>query len=205
MLEVDEIGSMSNSRSQNMARIRASDTGPEILLRRRLWASGLRYRVNYRTPGGRADIAVPSERFAVFVDGCFWHGCPDHYVCPRSASPFWSGKLRENFQRDRRQTQSLLGAGWRVARIWEHEINEELPVIAEKVLSVYRREKPHIINDFRVVLVEAKKHTDRELRHLQSLLDPRWRRTEEGPRVTRKVGPVPRTLVFSSEVEEGPF
>ena len=93
---------MALTRSQNMSRIRGSDTRPEMVVRRALWSRGHRYRAGYKTPGGKADVAFPGKKIAVFIDGCFWHGCPAHYVRPRSREDFWSAKLLENVQRDRR-------------------------------------------------------------------------------------------------------
>src|SRR5262245_58811764 len=112
------------TRSEQMARIRGRNTTPELLLRRLLWEAGLRYRLHAKTPAGRPDIAFPQSRVAVFIDGCFWHGCPDHYVRPRSSSEFWSRKLAENVRRDATQTRRLEALGWRVCRFWEHEIFE---------------------------------------------------------------------------------
>lgn len=120
-------------RSRLMSRIRGSDTDPELRLRKRLWGEGLRYRLNVKTPGGRPDLTFLGPRIAVYVDGCFWHGCPDHYVRPRSRSPFWSEKLRENVDRDRRQTLRLEEAGWTVCRFWEHEIYEDLDGVVAAV------------------------------------------------------------------------
>src|SRR4051794_9890751 len=118
------------TRSENMARIRAVDTEPEIQLRCELWRRGVRYRVEYRTPGGRADIALPARKIAIFIDGCFWHGCPEHYVRPRGPSEFWDRKLLENVTRDRRQTKGLLHAGWTPIRLWEHEVREDIETAA---------------------------------------------------------------------------
>src|SRR5580692_10585444 len=109
---------MGLSRSEQMARIRSRNTTPERVLRGLLWSAGLRYRLHATTPAGRPDIVFPGTRVAVFVDGCFWHGCPDHYVRPRSSSDFWSRKLLENFKRDGAQTERLEALGWRVCRIW---------------------------------------------------------------------------------------
>ena len=75
------------------------------------------------TPAGRPDIVFPGARVAVFIDGCFWHGCPDHYVRPRSSEEFWSKKLAENCRRDSVQTKRLEDIGWRVCRVWEHEVS----------------------------------------------------------------------------------
>ena len=113
---------MGMTRSENMARIHSSDTRPEVILRHALWRAGLRYRLNAKTPSGRADLVFRRGQLAVFVDGCFWHGCPDHYVRPRNREHFWAKKLRENVARDRRQTVTLEALGWRVYRIWEHDV-----------------------------------------------------------------------------------
>src|SRR4051794_31349953 len=104
-----------------MSRIRGANTTPELIVRRGLWKCGLRYRLHAKTPGGKADIVVPSAKFALFIDGCFWHGCPEHYVRPGSRNEFWDAKLRENVDRDRRQTLKLDAEGWTVVRVWEHE------------------------------------------------------------------------------------
>jgi DNA mismatch endonuclease, patch repair protein len=126
------------SRSEQMARIRGKHTRPEVLLRNALWAAGLRYRLHSRTPVGRPDIVLKGRRVAVFVDGCFWHGCPRHYVRPRSRTAFWAAKLLDNFQRDHRQTLQLENEGWRVYRVWEHEIFEGLPVLVRRIVAFVR-------------------------------------------------------------------
>lgn len=102
------------------------DTKPELALRRLLHAAGYRYRVDYRIdlPDGsrvRPDIVFTKRRVAVFVDGCFWHGCPEHGTRPKTNQEYWGPKLARNVERDRRNTLSLQKAGWSVARIWEHE------------------------------------------------------------------------------------
>ncbi len=112
------------TRSNLMARIRGVDTSPEKRVRSVLHAAGYRYRLQRRVEGVRVDVALVGPRVALFVDGCFWHGCPEHYVRPRSRHDFWDGKLRQNVERDRRQTMDLEEAGWRVIRVWEHEAFE---------------------------------------------------------------------------------
>src|SRR5688572_18812214 len=124
---------MGLNRSEQMARIKGFDTSPEIALRRALWARGLRYRLKIRTPGGRPDVVFPTERLAVFIDGCFWHGCPLHYASPRSRKDFWSAKLAENIDRDWRQSTALQAAGWCVVRLWEHEVVLDLVRAAKQV------------------------------------------------------------------------
>src|SRR5439155_2473646 len=116
---------MSLSRSEQMARIRGRDTAPEVRLRQALWRAGLRFRLKRSDLSIRPDLVFASaSRIAVFIDGCFWHGCPDHYVPPRSAIGFWSKKLAVNVERDCRQTLALEAAGWRVLRFWECEVIE---------------------------------------------------------------------------------
>lgn len=181
----------SKKRSENMARIRPTDTSPEVELRKRLAALGLRYRINFRTPGGRADIAFPGKRFAVFVDGCFWHGCPDHYVRPRSRNDFWDQKLRENTERDRRQTRALLDADWRLLRVWEHEVRERPEAVAGLIVDALSHSKAQVPRGWRVVRVEViDAVTDRERRYMATLADETVTRIVERVRTTRKIGRV---------------
>jgi DNA mismatch endonuclease, patch repair protein len=110
--------------SVRMARQRTRDTHAEIALRRILHARGLRYRVDLPLPGfsrRRADLTFPTQRVVVFVDGCFWHGCPEHRTQPKRNSQWWSAKLRRNMERDQETDAHLVSLGWRVVRIWEHE------------------------------------------------------------------------------------
>ena len=113
-----------------MARVRSRDTRPEMLLRRALWASGRRYRIGVKLPG-TPDLAFIGPRLAVFVDGCFWHGCPDHYTAPTENDSFWRAKLERNVSRDRRVDHELAELGWRVLRFWEHEVTRDLPRVVE--------------------------------------------------------------------------
>jgi DNA mismatch endonuclease, patch repair protein len=103
---------------------RKKDTRPEVALRKALYASGLRFRKHYlvSTRMGRisTDIAFPRLRIAIFVDGCFWHGCAIHSRRPRVNSSYWWPKLARNEQRDAEQVHALLDGGWEVLRFWEH-------------------------------------------------------------------------------------
>ena len=104
---------------------RQRDTLPERTLRSLLHAAGLRYRVDYpvRPDDGRPvrpDICFTRARVAVFVDGCFWHGCPEHGRRPATNSAYWLAKIERNRARDVRDTRRLQQGGWRVVRIWEH-------------------------------------------------------------------------------------
>lgn len=99
------------------------DTPAELAIRRILHARGLRYRVDYRPEPGirrKADIVFTRARVAVFVDGCFWHHCPEHGSAPKSNADWWREKLATNVRRDRDTDERLRAAGWVVVRVWEH-------------------------------------------------------------------------------------
>ncbi|MDX2015630.1 MAG: DUF559 domain-containing protein [Myxococcaceae bacterium] len=182
---------MSLSRSEQMARIRGSNTTPERDLHQAL---GIGTR-NERIGRIRPDLVIRDDRrpIAVFVDGCFWHGCPDHYVRPRSGGDFWSNKLTENTERDSRQTKQLLRDGWQVIRLWEHEVVQDVEKAARTVRAAIdsgrsRAERWRVVE----VTVIGEYMERRELRQL--IKEENWRR-EEGPRTTAKVGRIKRTLI----------
>lgn len=116
---------VSPGRSRNMQAIRRRDTLPERMLRSSLHAAGFRYRcdllIKLDTIRVRPDIVFTRRKLAVFVDGCFWHCCPEHGRQPAVNDTYWSPKLQGNVDRDRRNDDALLRAGWAVIRIWEHE------------------------------------------------------------------------------------
>jgi DNA mismatch endonuclease (patch repair protein) len=103
---------------------RRRDTAPEIALRRELHRRGLRFRVDHLAVPGtrcRVDVAFIRARVAVFIDGCFWHRCPEHGVLPKANAEWWADKLEANVARDRRNDGDLRAADWQVIRVWEHE------------------------------------------------------------------------------------
>ena len=109
---------------RNMQANGRRDTKPEVAVRRLLHASGLRFRVQYPVEGNRRrsiDIAFTRQRVACFIDGCFWHGCPIHFVAPKSNAAFWRTKIGGNMERDAETTALLEHYGWQVVRFWEHE------------------------------------------------------------------------------------
>lgn len=110
--------------SERMARTGPRDTAAELKVRSELHRRGFRFRVDRAPIGGvrrRADIVFIRRRVAVFIDGCFWHGCPEHGTWPKHNADWWREKIETNIRRDR-DTDSRLGhAGWTVVRIWEHE------------------------------------------------------------------------------------
>ena len=123
-MPVVPVNPSSEGASARMSRHPRRDTKPELDLRRRLHALGLRYRVHVRPlPEVRriADVVFSRARVAVFVDGCFWHGCATHGVQPRSNRAWWTAKLDRTRTRDADTTTRLEAEGWTVIRIWEHE------------------------------------------------------------------------------------
>ena len=110
--------------SARFRRVARRDTPPEMRLRSELHGRGLRYRVDAQpVPGsrGRADLVFSAASVAVFVDGCFWHGCPLHMTWPQANAEWWRTKIERNCARDRDTDRRLTDAGWTVVRVWEHE------------------------------------------------------------------------------------
>ncbi len=130
---------MAGKRRKGMAAIRSQDTKPEILLRKALWRRGARYRLHYRAASVRIDIAFPGARVAVFVDGCFWHGCPEHYRKPPGENPYWVAKLERNRSRDARNGQALQEEGWLVFRFWEHEVLSDANRVGQVVWDALQK------------------------------------------------------------------
>ncbi|WP_406087709.1 very short patch repair endonuclease [Kitasatospora purpeofusca] len=114
----------SPSVATRMSRQASRDTAQELAVRRLLFRWGLRYRVNAKVPGlprRTVDILFPGPKVAVFLDGCFWHGCPEHATSPKSNAEWWRTKLDRNVARDQDTTRHLAEDGWTVLRFWEHE------------------------------------------------------------------------------------
>jgi DNA mismatch endonuclease (patch repair protein) len=118
-----------------MSRMPTSSTKPELLLRRELHRRGLRFRINYRPLPGRPDLSFTRVKLAVFVDGCFWHMCPDHAVLPKHNARWWREKLLGNVTRDGTKDAQLALLGWAVLHVWEHE---DVDVAADSVERRWR-------------------------------------------------------------------
>jgi DNA mismatch endonuclease (patch repair protein) len=135
----------SAARRRNMQAIRSRDTTPERLIRSLVHAQGLRYRVAARPlPNLRrtADLVFRPAKVAVFIDGCYWHGCPEHYVSPKTNPGYWSDKVARNKARDRDTDEQLQAAGWTVLRFWEHEPAEDCAVKIAATVSRLRHAEP---------------------------------------------------------------
>lgn len=126
-----------------MAAVRRRDTAPELLLRRALHSCGLRFRLD--TPAGlpgSPDIRFSRARVAVFVDGCFWHGCQQHGSQPKTNAAFWSAKITRNRRRDQEVDTALEQLGWSVVRVWEHEIKQDVVSVALAIWASVRSREP---------------------------------------------------------------
>ncbi len=131
----------SEAARRRMLAARQRDTAPEMALRSAIHRRGLRYRVDVSPIEGlgrRADVVFRPTRVAVFVDGCFWHGCPIHGTWPKANAEFWREKIERNRQRDADTDRRLAEVGWKVIRVWEHEDPEEA---AEKICEVVRKRR----------------------------------------------------------------
>jgi DNA mismatch endonuclease, patch repair protein len=114
----------SAAKSAEMSKLGRRDTAPELALRSELHRRGLRFRVDRAPVRGlrsRADIVFGPAKVAVYVDGCFWHSCPQHGTRPKANAEWWEQKLRRNQERDAETDRALHESGWEVVRVWEHE------------------------------------------------------------------------------------
>jgi len=119
-------------RSYNMSRIRGKDTKPEIFLRKALWKEGFRYTLKNKDVPGKPDLVFRKQKIVIFVDGCFWHRCPKHFVEPANNIDFWEKKIQSNVDRDKKINRELKKSGWTVVRIWEHDLKKDQYIKAVK-------------------------------------------------------------------------
>lgn len=129
-------------RSRCMSKVKSRNTKLEVKFRKVLWKKGLRYRLGWKLPG-KPDLVFVGAKVAVFIDGCFWHACPIHGQEPKTNSGFWSEKLRKNKLRDQKVNVELAELGWRVVRIWEHELRED----ADRCVSELFKTIKNRVND----------------------------------------------------------
>ncbi|WP_353215187.1 very short patch repair endonuclease [Salinisphaera hydrothermalis] len=128
----------SSDTSRRMGKVRQKGTDAEMALRREMHRIGLRYRIDYevlRKPRRVADVAFPGRKIAVFVDGCFWHGCPEHATWPKRNAEFWRQKIEANRRRDMDTNDRLRSIGWTVLRFWSHDSPAEAAKAVARVVA----------------------------------------------------------------------
>jgi DNA mismatch endonuclease (patch repair protein) len=139
---------VSTEAGQHLRRRRSADTGPEVLLRRAIHAAGGRFRLHPKIAKGcTPDLILPSRRLAVFVDGCFWHGCPEHgrktpWTGPNAA--LWQQKMIRNAERDQRSSALADEAAWIPVRVWECQVREDPVGVARALLNQPRRSEAEV-------------------------------------------------------------
>jgi len=123
-------------RSEIMKRVKSTDTSIEIKLRKELWRNGVRgWRTHSKNVPGKPDIIFRKKKVAIFIDGCFWHGCPVCDRSPKSGNAYWENKISRNMARDRKYNELLINNGWLVIRLWEHEVTKDLTGCISKILA----------------------------------------------------------------------
>ena len=131
--------------TRRMKVVRQRNNPSEVHLRSKLHRMGLRFRLHRRIIPGRtntADLIFPRARVAVFIDGCFWHSCPEHSTLPKANRTWWRQKLRTNVARDRKSDEMLSELGWHVVRVWEHEdVDRAARRVLNAVLKMLRRRR----------------------------------------------------------------
>ncbi len=123
------------NRSQIMGQIRAWDTAPELAVRSYLWAHNVRYKLRQLIGHTRPDLAWKNKMVAVFIDGCFWHGCPVHCRRPATRQDYWNPKIDGNMRHDIETTALLRSRGWKVLRFWEHEVKGNIDNVGFQILA----------------------------------------------------------------------
>ncbi len=120
-------------RSKTMAKIRGSNSKPELMLRKALWKENIRYRIHRKDLPGRPDLVIEKYQLAIFIDGDFWHGYEWHQRKPKTNQQFWIPKIERNMQRDRFVNHALQSLGYVVMRFWEHEIKQNLDASVNQI------------------------------------------------------------------------
>ncbi len=122
-------------RSRIMSKIKGKNTRPELLLRKALFKLGYRYGLNHRFKelNFKPDLVMVSRKTCIFIDGCFWHKCPNCYKHPKSNKKYWLPKIKRNAERDKEQNRYLKKNGWKVVRIWEHELKNDISKSIKKI------------------------------------------------------------------------
>ncbi|WP_048151974.1 very short patch repair endonuclease [Methanolacinia paynteri] len=126
-------------RSRNMSAIRAKNTKPELIIRRGLYARGIRgYRIHHNI-AGKPDLVFTRQKIAIFIDGCYWHKCPICFHEPQTNRNFWMKKINGNVERDLQVNEELKKNGWLVLRFWEHEVRKEQESVVDRIAEAIKK------------------------------------------------------------------
>ncbi|QQF63047.1 very short patch repair endonuclease [Bacillus mojavensis] len=112
-------------RSNTMKAVKSKNTKIEKVVSKEIWGRGIRFRKNVKNLKGKPDIAIKKYKIVIFIDSCFWHGCPLHGRIPKSNVEFWNNKIKRNIERDKSINQYYTRKGWNILRIWEHDLNKK--------------------------------------------------------------------------------
>jgi DNA mismatch endonuclease (patch repair protein) len=123
-------------RSEIMSKVRSKDSKIETEFRKKLWRAGFRYSKNSSKYFGKPDIVLLKYKTAVFVDSCFWHGCKKHGSMPQTRKKFWEAKIERNKQRDKDVNKHYKKIDWKVFRVWEHDLNNNLEKTVSKIIKM---------------------------------------------------------------------
>jgi DNA mismatch endonuclease (patch repair protein) len=128
-------------RIKNMKSIRSKHTKLEEKVTKALWHRGYRFRKNVKDLFGKPDIAIKKYKAVIFIDSCFWHGCPIHYNRPKSNKTYWDAKKERNINRDKEVTGYYNSLGWNILRIWEHELKDDFQHSIKKIVDFLEQSK----------------------------------------------------------------
>ena len=123
------------------------DTKLEIVVRKALWKDGYRYRKNNRRLLGTPDISFPKLKIVVFLDSCYWHGCPIHFKMPKTNTSFWHQKINRNIERDDEVSKHYSEENWTLLRFWEHEVKNDLERVVKTIEYFVDKKKNKITKD----------------------------------------------------------
>lgn len=127
-----------DDRRKAMSAVKSKETSLEIRVAKHLWRCGVRYRKNVKDLYGKPDIAIKNKKFVLFIDSCYWHGCPTHCRLPVSNQEYWKKKIVRNIARDEQVTEHYLAKGWKIIRVWEHDLKRDFEATMNNILAELR-------------------------------------------------------------------
>jgi len=128
----------SDIRKRTMQSVKSNNTKLENKVRKALWAKNIRYRKNVKDLVGHPDISIKSRKIVIFVDSCFWHGCPEHCRMPHSNEGYWNKKIGTNKTRDESVNKYYADQGWTCVRVWEHELRANFDLTITRIVDIIK-------------------------------------------------------------------